>query len=115
VPLSEEEQRILRQIEQHLYIDDPEFANSVSQTTLYRHALRAIRWGVVAIVAGLAFMLATLQFSPWIAFLGFAGMMAGAIVIERNGRKVGRVGLAELASGMPRVHLRRNRRSSQSD
>jgi hypothetical protein len=111
MPLSEEEQRILRQIEQHLYSDDPDFAHSVSQTTLYRHSLRSVRWGILALVAGLVFMLATLQVSYLVAFAGFGGMMFGAVIIEQNLRKVGRVGLAELTGGVPRPHLRRNRRS----
>ena len=38
MPLSEDEQRILHQIEQQFYESDPAFAQQVSQTTLYRHA-----------------------------------------------------------------------------
>ena len=40
VPLSEDEQRILHEIERRFYESDPAFASQVSQTTLYRHAGR---------------------------------------------------------------------------
>ena len=40
MPLSEDEQRILQEIEQQLYASDPELAREVSSTTVYRHAGR---------------------------------------------------------------------------
>ena len=45
MPLSEDEQRILREIEQGFYATDPEFANEVGRTTLYRHGLRRLKRG----------------------------------------------------------------------
>ena len=43
MPLSEEEQRILRQIEEQLQ-SDQRFANAVSSSGLYRHSARTLRW-----------------------------------------------------------------------
>jgi type VI protein secretion system component VasF len=60
MPLSEEEQRILHQIEQQFYESDPEFAANVGQASLYRHALRRIVWASVMLLAGLAFLVAML-------------------------------------------------------
>ena len=41
MPLSEDEQRILQEIERNFYDSDPAFAREVSTTTLYRHQLAA--------------------------------------------------------------------------
>lgn len=92
MPLSEDEQRILHQIEQQFYESDPAFAQSVGQVSLYRHAFRNIKWATVGLVASLAFLVATLSTSVVVSFLGFLGMLAAAFVIERNARKMGRAG-----------------------
>ena len=52
MPLSEDEQRILQEIEAQFYANDPQLAQQVSETTLYRHAARNIKW------AGLGFVTA---------------------------------------------------------
>ena len=52
MPLSEEEQRILQEIEANLTATDPGLVQQVSETTLYRHAARAIKWAVLGFVAG---------------------------------------------------------------
>ena len=100
MPLSEDEQRILHQIEQQFYESDPAFAQSVSQNSLYRHAFRNIKWAALGLVGGLAFLLATLQVHVLIAFAGFLLMLACAFVIERNARRMGRAGLAAVTSSM---------------
>jgi hypothetical protein len=97
MPLSEEENRILKQIEEQFYTDDPKFAQQVGAASLYRHAMRRVRWGVVGVVAGLAFLVATLQIHFMVAFLGFLLMLVSAFVIERNARIVGRIGVQDLA------------------
>ena len=53
MPLSEDEQRILNQIEQQFYESDPAFAQQVSQTTLYRHAFGRVKWGILGLIVGL--------------------------------------------------------------
>ena len=40
MPLSEDEQRILHEIEQQFYETDPALARAVGSTSLYRHAFR---------------------------------------------------------------------------
>ena len=59
MPLSEDEQRILREIEENLSATDPKLVQQVSDTTLYRHSARVIKWSVVGFIAGLALMIAT--------------------------------------------------------
>ena len=91
MPLSEDEQRILQEIEQHLYASDPHLAREVSSTTIYRHAGRNLKWAALAFVAGLALMVLTLSTLP-LAFGGFLVMLGSAIFFERNLRKMGRAG-----------------------
>jgi hypothetical protein len=86
MPLSEDEQRILHQIEQQFYESDPDFAYNVSQTSLYRHAFRNIKWAALGLVAGLVFLLLTLSVHVLLAFTGFLMMLACAFVIERTSR-----------------------------
>jgi hypothetical protein len=92
VPLSEDEQRILSEIEQHLYASDPQLVREVSTTTIYRHAGRNVKWAVLGFVVGLVFMVLTFTTSIALAFLGFLGMLGSAILVERNVRKMGRAG-----------------------
>jgi hypothetical protein len=44
MPLSEQEQRILEDIERRLQQEDPRFAQQVSRSSLYSHLTRRIRW-----------------------------------------------------------------------
>lgn len=106
MPLSEDEKRILHQIEQQFYESDPAFAQSVSQNSLYRHAFRNIKWATLGLVGGLAFLLATLQVHVLVAFAGFLLMLGSAFVIERNARRMGRAGLQAVTSSMRAGKLR---------
>jgi hypothetical protein len=93
VPLSEDEQRILRQIEEQFYVHDPAFAEKVSAPGLYRPAFRKARWAVVGLVASLVGLVLTLQVHFLASFAFFVAMLLCAFVIENNLRKVGRAGL----------------------
>lgn len=97
MPLSDNEQRILREIEKDFYDTDPKFAREVSETTLYKHALRNIRWAVLAGVVGLVGVIVGLQVHVLVAFLAFLLMFLSAIAIERNLRAMGRLGIAKVS------------------
>src|SRR3954447_4841605 len=90
VPLSEDEQRILSEIERRFYESDPKTAHQFSTTTLYRHAGRNCKWAALGFVAGLVLLLVSFASSLILGVLGFAIMLASAIVFERNLRKMGR-------------------------
>jgi hypothetical protein len=92
VPLSEDEERILQEIEQQLHASDPQLAREVSSTTLYRHAGRNLKWATLGFVAGLVFMVATFTTSTWLGVVGFLAMLGSAIAFERNLRKMGKAG-----------------------
>jgi len=96
MPLSEDEQRILTQIEQQLYQDDPVLAHEVSSTTVFSHGFKHIRLAAVGFVVGLAVLLLTLSTSYWISFVGFLIMLASAWYGEKNLRRVGRAGLQQV-------------------
>jgi Protein of unknown function (DUF3040) len=96
VPLSEDEERILQEIAQRFYEDDPTFAREVSESTLYRHTVRRMKWSVVGLVAGAVFLVVTLSVSYLLSFAGFLAMLGCALVFERNLRKLGRAGLDQL-------------------
>jgi hypothetical protein len=105
MPLSEDEQRILRQIEEQLQ-NDPKFAQAVSPSGLYRHSARTLRWAVLGAVFGLVLLVALLQVHFLLAFVGFLVMLVSAVVIEGQIRAMGRAGIQDVASAV------RNARSS---
>jgi len=99
VPLSEDEQRILQEIEANLSATDPKLVQQVSDTTLYRHAARMIKWSILGFVGGLVVLLFTFTQVLMLGVLGFLIMLFCLLVIERNVRKIGRAGLESLTSG----------------
>ena len=100
MPLSEDEERILKDIEREFYENDPAFAREVGETTLYRHAWRNIKLALVVFVAGLAALVFSISVSYLFAFGGFLVMLACALVIERNARKMGRAGIESVTKRM---------------
>jgi fatty acid desaturase len=58
VPLSEHEQRLLDQIEQALYAEDPKFASIYQGTDVRSHYRRRVVRAVIGLVVGLALLLA---------------------------------------------------------
>lgn len=100
MPLSEDEERILKDIEREFYENDPALAREVSETTLYRHAWRNIKLALVGFVIGLGALVVSLSVSYLFAFGGFLVMLGCALVIERNARKMGRAGLESVTKRM---------------
>src|SRR5207248_4116595 len=84
MPLSEDEQRILREIEANLSVTDPKLVQQVSDTTLYRHSARLIKWSILGFVAGLVLLLLTFTETLLLGVLGFLIMLFCLLVIERN-------------------------------
>jgi len=97
VPLSEDEQRILRQIEESLGTDE-RFAQAVSSSGLYRHSARKVRWAIFGVLVSLVATIALLQMHYMLAFVGFLGMLACVLVIERQLRAIGKAGLQDIAA-----------------
>lgn len=106
MPLSEDEERILSEIAQQFYADDPEFARDVEQSSFYRYAIRRLKWSGAGFVAGVVFLVATLSTSFLLAFAGFLLMLGCALYFERNLRKLGKVGLDHVTRSIKSSHLR---------
>jgi hypothetical protein len=106
MPLSEDEQRILQEIEAQFYATDPGLAQQVSETTIYRHATRNIKWAALGLILGFALLVMTFQSSLFLGFLGFAAMVGAAFVIERNLRRIGKAGLEQFSASMRGERLR---------
>ena len=65
MPLSEDEQRILREIEDQLYESDPALANEVRTRTVNSSVLRRIRLAAVGMVVSLALLTAAVVVVPF--------------------------------------------------
>lgn len=99
MPLSEEELKILKEIEAQLNATDPQLVEQVSRTTLYRHAWRAIKWAALGFVGGLALLVLTFAHNLLAALAGFGIMLGCLFLIERNVRKLGKAGMETLTGG----------------
>lgn len=100
MPLSEDEERIIHEIEQSFYESDPDFYKRATEETLYRHAGRNCKWALVGFVAGLAVLVVSFASSIWLGFIGFLIMLSCAIVFEANLRKMGRAGWHEVSNSI---------------
>ncbi|MAG03239.1 MAG: hypothetical protein CL406_01300 [Acidimicrobiaceae bacterium] len=97
VPLSDEEERILNEIEEQLYETDPSLVREVSQTTVYTQSIRHLKWSILGFLLGVTIMVAGLSTSFLLSFLGFLVMLASALALERNARHLGRTGMQQAA------------------
>ncbi|MHB8504471.1 MAG: DUF3040 domain-containing protein [Acidimicrobiales bacterium] len=100
MPLSEHERRILNQIEQRLYEQDPASAERISSTTLPRYLARNCRWATLGFLAGLVVLVVSFSTSWLLGVCGFAIMVASALVFTQNLRKMGRHGWQQLSSSL---------------
>jgi Flp pilus assembly protein TadB len=90
MPLSEDEQRILRQIEQELQQDPTFFERG------YRVSRRRLVLLAFGLVAGLVLTVAGLTIHFWLAFVGFVGVLVMAVLLEAEVRLIGREKLGNL-------------------
>ena len=106
MPLSEDEKRILSEIESHLYESDPELAREVAETTVYSHAFRNIKWAALGLLVGIALMVWLLSVSYLLSFGGFLVMLISLLFLERNARRAGKAGLGQMSQSMRGGRLR---------
>ncbi|MBI4935260.1 MAG: DUF3040 domain-containing protein [Actinobacteria bacterium] len=97
MPLSEDEQRILRQIEEQLQ-RDPGFGRTLHQRNAGNR--RVLIGSGVGAVVGLVLTVALLSVSPYLSFVTFVGALAAALVCERHARSLGEAGLGHLSESM---------------
>jgi hypothetical protein len=97
MPLSEDEQRILRQIEEQLQ-RDPNFGREI------RHrpagSRRSLVVSVALTVVCLAVAVLLLAVSPYLSFVAFLGAVAAGVVAGSTIRAVGEQGLNNLSDSV---------------
>ncbi|GAA1143208.1 DUF3040 domain-containing protein [Ornithinicoccus hortensis] len=88
MPLSEHEQRVLEQMEQALYAEDPRFANQMVGKAEAKAARRRMGVGILAAILGLGLIVlgVTVQ-QIWVGGIGFAAMVLGAALAFTPPRK----------------------------
>ena len=108
MPLSEDEQRILDQIEQQFHASDPALAGEIGNHSLYTHCLRRMRWATAVFIVGLIVLVVALMMAVTfvVSFGAFVVMLGAALWFERSLRKMGRAGMAQLSASLHTGGLR---------
>jgi len=96
MPLSEQEQRLLEEMERGLYHNDADFVSTVGGSAL-RPNYRSIAIGVLAAVAGIGGLIAGVAVQQlWIGIVGFTVMFAGVLIATTPGKSARKIGGAPL-------------------
>ncbi|MDQ3415757.1 MAG: DUF3040 domain-containing protein [Actinomycetota bacterium] len=119
MPLSEEEQRLLEQMEHALATEDPKFASALRGSNLRARLRRTAIVSALAFVAGVAVLMfgVVLELTV-VGVVGFCMMLAGAYFFATSWRQGGEVGAdepAEPSGQQPRASARSPRQSSFMD
>lgn len=86
MPLSEQEQRLLEEMERSLYHNDADFVASVGASRL-RPNYRSIAIGVLLAVAGIVALIAGVAIAQlWLGVLGFVVMFGGVLIAVTPGK-----------------------------
>ncbi len=96
MPLSENELRVLSEIEKSFYEHDSAFADRMRSETVYKHSGRNLKWAALGFVAGFVFTVATFTTSVFLGLLGFVVMLVSALVFDRNLRRMGKASWHEI-------------------
>lgn len=82
VPLSEQERRILEEIERNLYVEDPSFAREVKRSAPRMKDRRQVKLGALVFVLGFAGLIAFFITSLiLVGLIAFSAMVGGIVVI----------------------------------
>ena len=108
MPLSEDEQRILQEIEQQFYARDPILADEISSHSIYAGCIRRMKWAGLWFTVGVVILVVALITATTflVAFGGFVLMLVAALWFERSLRKLGEVGKEQLARSLRAGGLR---------
>jgi len=88
VPLSDEEARLLAQLEQSLAAEDPEFASTLRGSKMVARNRRIAVACAVGFVAGIAMLLGgAVSQMTWLGVAGFVAMVATAYFFVRAWRR----------------------------
>lgn len=99
MPLSEQEQRLLEEMERSLYQNDSDFVARVTRRQ-GRPSYTSITLGVLAALVGVAIVVLALAVKlPWLGLPGFVVMLAGVLWALRPGMRMPRSGAKAPRSG----------------
>ena len=101
MPLSEEEQRILHQIEEQLKAD-PSFDLKATQRGQSGASPRHLVWSSVVLVVSLFVVVAALQISALLSFVAFIVMVVAGVFLERELTARGRDQLSRIPEELHR-------------
>jgi DUF3040 family protein len=100
VPLSDNEQRLLEQMERALYAEDPKFASAMRGANRRPGAARRLALGGTGIVLGLVILVyGVSQSNVPLGVLGFVCMLAGTAYAVSSQRR-GPIGVVNAAGGI---------------
>lgn len=100
MPLDENEQRIIAEIEQQFHADDPVSAHRLESINLVSYLSRNCRWSLAGLVAGLVVVLAGFSTSWLLGVVGFLIMVASGVALVQNLRRIGKVGLDQVSRSL---------------
>ena len=125
MPLSDEEARLLHQLEQSLAAEDPDFASTLRGSKLLAKSKRVATLSIVGFLVGLGLLFGGVVMArTWLGVLGFVVMFGAVYVFVTAGRKgfggVAEVGHPSAASGpsgsfVDRMEERWHRRQQGDD
>lgn len=108
MPLSEQEQRLLEEMERNLYRNDADFVHAVGGVRGRRPNYRAIVLGVLLAVAGVGSLIAGVALQLLIVgIIGFALMFAGVLIAITPSKR----GAAAAAPAEPSAQTAKAKRS----
>jgi len=104
VPLSDEEARLLHQLEQSLAAEDPDFASTLRGSKFMAHNRRVAVLSALGFIAGLVVMFTgAVTKMTWLGVIGFLAMVGTAFLFSQAWRRGigGRDDDASAPSGRP--------------
>ena len=87
--LSEQERKLLEQLEASLMAEDPKLADTLSGNAEVRVHRRRAAFAGLGFIVGIAVLLGGVQFHPVVSVVGFLLMLASALVGISSRRRVG--------------------------
>lgn len=115
MPLSEYEQRVLEQMEQQLYSEDPKLASAMAPSAS-RPGVRYVLAGAGVIVGVILLVVGVIKSVPAIGIIGFAIMFGGvAYALLGPTSKKGPLGTVNDGGGITPPTAKANKRRSSGD
>jgi hypothetical protein len=100
MPLDEREQRILKEIEDRFYEEDPDLAHTVRSIERSATSRTNFFVAIAGLVVGVAVLLATFTINTYVALAGFVIMVvSGTALVQVLRRRAGKAPIGLSAAG----------------